>query len=170
VQAMHEQEYIEYVGAKIVWLRRIAYLLCQDWHRADDIAQATITALYVHWRRARAADHIDAYVRTMLVRTFLTEQRSAWSRRVRLVDVVPELPTTSEDPDLSITLRAAMATLPARQRATVVLRFYCDLTVEETAVAMGCGLGTVKSQSARALGTLRVALGSATFTERGVTS
>ena len=82
----------------------------------------------------------------------------------------PELPTTGGDRDLSITLGAAMATLPARQRATLVLRFYCDLTVEDTAAAIGCGIGTVKSQSARALGNLRVALGSRTLIEEGVTS
>ena len=111
---MHEQEYIDYVGAKLAWLRRIAYLLCQDWHRADDIAQATITALYIHWRKAHSADQIDAYVRTMLVRTFLNDQRSAWSRRVRLVDTMPELPADGVDRDVSITLRAAMLTLPAR--------------------------------------------------------
>jgi RNA polymerase sigma-70 factor (sigma-E family) len=170
VRDMHEQEYTDYVSAKLMWLRRTAYLLCQDWHRADDIAQTTITSLYMHWHKARVADNLDAYVRTMLVRTFLSDRRSAWSRRVRLVDTVPETAAAGADPDLPIALRAAIGSLPARQRATLVLRFYCDLTVEDTAAAMGCGTGTVKSQSARALHTLRIALGSRTFIEKGATS
>ena len=79
-----DDEYTEYISARMMSLRRTAYLLCQDWHRADDLVQAAITKLYVHWSRARAADHIDAYARTVLVREFLGERRSAWARRVRL--------------------------------------------------------------------------------------
>lgn len=75
-----DDEYTEYVSARMTSLRRVAYMLCQDWHRADDLVQATITQLYVHWGRARAADHIDAYARTIFVREFLRERRSAWAR------------------------------------------------------------------------------------------
>ena len=70
-----EEEYVDYVAARIPVLRRLAYLLTSDSHRADDLVQQTITTLYVKWRRAQAADNIDAYVRTMLVRTFLDENR-----------------------------------------------------------------------------------------------
>lgn len=70
-----DDEYTAYVSARMTSLRRTAYMLCQDWHRADDLVQATITQLYVHW--ARAADHTDAYARTVLVREFLGERRSA---------------------------------------------------------------------------------------------
>jgi len=61
-----DDEYTEYISARMMSLRRTAYLLCQDWHRADDLVQAAITKLYVHWSRARAAEHIDAYARTVL--------------------------------------------------------------------------------------------------------
>ena len=94
-----DDEYTEYISARMMSLRRTAYLLCQDWHRADDLVQAAITKLYVHWGRARAADHIDAYARTVLVHEFIGERRSAWARRVRLDGQVtsagPASPTTT---------------------------------------------------------------------------
>src|ERR1051325_11353855 len=67
------QEYVDYVTARIPALRRLAFLLAGDEHRADDLVQQTITTPYVKWKRASAADHLDAYVRTMLVRTYVDE-------------------------------------------------------------------------------------------------
>src|SRR5450432_3137198 len=139
-------------------LRRVAYLLSQDWDRADDLVQATITQLYVHWARARAADHIDAYARTILVREFLTERRSAWARRVNLDGRVPEASSRATDFDAVLDLRAALTQVPPRQRATLVLRFYCDLNVEQAARVLGCSAGTVKSQTSKGLESLRRAL------------
>lgn len=153
-----DDEYTEYVAARMTSLRRVAYLLCQDWNRADDLVQATITQLYVHWARARAADHIDAYARTILVREFLTERRSAWARRVNLDGRVPEMPNHAPDHDAALDLRAALAKVPPRQRATLVLRFYCDLNVGQAARVLGCSAGTVKSQTSKGLGALRQAL------------
>lgn len=154
-----DAEFTEYVEARLPALRRLAMLLCQDWQRADDIVQATITKLYVHWGRARAADHIDAYVRTILAREFLHEQRSGWMRRVSLPGAVPDAPAPAADHDAVLDLRTAMATLAPRQRAAVVLRFYCDLNVDQSARVLGCSPGTVKSQTSRALDALRRALG-----------
>jgi len=77
-------DYAEYVEARLPWLRRIAFLLCQDWHSADDLVQVTATRLFTKWPRAARMDNVDAYVRTILVRAFLGERRSAWFRRVRL--------------------------------------------------------------------------------------
>jgi RNA polymerase sigma-70 factor (sigma-E family) len=150
-----DDEYTEYVSARIMSLRRTAYMLCQDWHRADDLVQATITQLYVHWARARAADHIDAYARTIMVREFLGERRSAWARRVSLSDQVPEPGSSATDHDALLDLRAALAAVPPRQRATLVLRYSCDLNVEQTARVLGCSAGTVKSQTAKGLAALR---------------
>jgi DNA-directed RNA polymerase specialized sigma24 family protein len=65
-----DTEFTEYVQAWLTWLLRVAYLLCQDWDRADDLVQATVTRLYVHWGKARSADQIDGYVRRILVRGF----------------------------------------------------------------------------------------------------
>jgi RNA polymerase sigma-70 factor (sigma-E family) len=153
-----DDEYTEYVSARMTSLRRVAYLLCQDWHRADDLAQAAITQLYVHWGRARAAEHIDAYARTILVREFLNERRSAWARRVSLSGHIPEATTSTTDHDALLDLRAALAAVPPRQRATLVLRFSCDLNVEQTARVLGCSAGTVKSQTAKGLAALRRSL------------
>jgi RNA polymerase sigma-70 factor (sigma-E family) len=153
-----DDEYTDYVSTRMTSLRRVAYLLCQDWARADDLVQATITQLYVHWARARAADHIDAYARTILVREFLTERRSAWARRVNLDGRVPEMPSHAPDHDAALDLRAALAKVPPRQRATLVLRFYCDLNVEQAARVLGCSAGTVKSQTSKGLEALRQAL------------
>ena len=154
-----DAEYCEYVATRLSSLRRLAVVLCDDWQRADDLVQVTLTKLYVHWGRARAADHPDAYARTMLVHEFIAERRSLWVKRVRLVGSVSDSPAAVVDHDVVLDLRAAVAALPARQRATLVLRFYCDLNVDRCAEVLGCSPGTVKSQTARALETVRRALG-----------
>ena len=118
MSSRRDAEYCEYVTARLSSLRRLAAVLCGDWQHADDLVQAALTKLYVHWGRVRAADH-----------------------------------------DLVLDLRTAVAALPARQRATLVLRFYCDLNVEQCAAVLGCSPGTVKSQTARALEAVRRALG-----------
>jgi RNA polymerase sigma-70 factor (sigma-E family) len=150
-----DAEFAEYVGARLPSLRRLALLLCHDWHHADDLVQASITKLYVHWHRARKAASVDAYVRTIIVREFIHDRRSAWARRVVLGSLLPDQPAAFRDADAAIDLRAAIAALPTRQRAVLVLRYYCDLDVEHSAEALGCSPGTVKSQTARALASLR---------------
>jgi RNA polymerase sigma-70 factor (sigma-E family) len=160
-----DAEFAEYVGGRLPSLRRLAFLLCHDWHRADDLVQASVTKLYVHWHRARQAASIDAYVRTIIVREFLHERRSAWGRRVMLGSLLPDQPTADLDADSAIDLRAAIAVLPTRQRAALVLRYYCDLDVEHSAEVLGCSPGTVKSQTSRALASLRRQLGASANTQ-----
>jgi RNA polymerase sigma-70 factor (sigma-E family) len=156
-----DAEYTEYVTARLSSLRRLAAVLCGDWQRADDLVQATLAKLYVHWGRVRAASHTDAYARAVLVREFTHERRSAWVTRVSLNGGVSDSPAAAVDHDAVLDLRAAVAALPARQRATLVLRFYCDLNVDQAAEILGCSPGTVKSQTARALEAVRRALGPA---------
>ncbi|NUP52787.1 MAG: SigE family RNA polymerase sigma factor [Catenulispora sp.] len=156
-----DAEFTAYVSARQGWLRRVAYLLCGDWHRADDLVQSSITKLYTHWHRASRADNIDGYARRTLVNTYLAEQRLGWARRTILHRFGGGAPDPEPDPppggdlDLGLDLREALGRLPARQRTTVVLRYYCDLSVEQTAQLLGCSTGTIKSQSARGLATLR---------------
>jgi RNA polymerase sigma-70 factor (sigma-E family) len=158
VKASREAEYAEYVQGRLSWLRRTAYLLCRDWAEADDLVQVAITRLYTHWGRARDAASLDAYTRTILIRVFLNERRAAWYRRVIVGSGHPDEPAATPDHDALLDVRAALRALPPRQRATVVLRFYCDLPIEETARALGVTTGTVKSQTAKGLAALRASL------------
>lgn len=157
--ALGDDGYTEYVSARLPSLRRLALLLCHDWQRADDLVQAAITRLYLRWPRAVCAQNLDGYVRTIVFREFLHERRSGWARRVSLAGELPEAPAAAADHDTALDLRAAIAALPPRQRAALVLRFYCDLDVNESAQVLGCSAGTVKSQTARALAKLRHTLG-----------
>jgi RNA polymerase sigma-70 factor (sigma-E family) len=141
-----DAEFADYVSARLPSFRRLAVLLCQDWHRADDLVQAAITKLYVHWPKAKAADNIDGYVRAIVVREFVDERRSSWARRVTLSGQLPDSQAAGPDSETSMDLQIAVAALPPRQRATLVLRFYCDLNVEQSAQVLGCSAGTVKAR------------------------
>lgn len=151
-----EREFREFVVARIEPLRRMAYLLTRDWHTADDLVSITFGKLYRHWRRVSAAENVDAYVRSVLTRAWLDERRRPW-RREAPVREVPEPSVTVEVVDVPARMGVLdlLSRLPPRQRAVVVLRHYCDLSVEETAAILGVNPGTVKSQSARGLEGLR---------------
>lgn len=154
-----DEDFVEYMAAHALWLRRVAYLLCQDWDQADDLAQASMTKLYAHWPRARKFDNLDGYLRTILVNTFISETRRPWWRRVVSPEHITEdLAIETPDLDASLDVRDALAALPPRQRATIVLRYYCDLTVEQTAAELKCSQGTVKSNTSRGLASLRALL------------
>lgn len=152
---MSDADYLEYVRSAVPKLRRLAFVLTQDAHRGDDLVQTTLLKLFTRWGRAKRVGDLDAYARKILVRTFLSEWRTGWSRRVLLFDDLPERQTVETDPSTRLVLSAALATLPPKQRATLVLRFYADLSVEQTAAALGCPAGTVKSHTARGLAALR---------------
>lgn len=154
----YEQEYEEYLRVRMPHLRRLAYLLTGDYDRADDVVQTTATNLYLKWRQARAAEHIDAYVRKMVVHTFLSEQRLSWAK-TWLTDRLPERPHDPPPIEEALVVRAALRRLPARQQAVLVLRFLCDLPVNDVAAALGCTSGTVKSQTSDGLAALRRILG-----------
>lgn len=161
MQADDEQRYVDYVTSRLTWLRKVAFLLCQDWTHADDVAQAAITKLYVHWHTASRAENLDGYVRRIVVHEFLGMKRTAWASRVDLGgDPAADQAAPEEDPSTRVLVRRALAEVPPRQRAALVLRYYCDLSVEETAAMLGCSTGTVKSQTSRGLQALRRALGS----------
>jgi RNA polymerase sigma-70 factor (sigma-E family) len=155
VTTQRDADYSEYVEFRLPALRRLALLLCQDRHRADDLVQQAVIRVYVHWAKASAADNTDAYVNAILVREFLHERRSGWTRRVSVTDQLPEAPILTADRDSLMDLQAAVAALPPRQRAALVLRYYCDLNIDQTAATLGCTAGTVKSQTAKALAALR---------------
>jgi RNA polymerase sigma-70 factor (sigma-E family) len=162
VDQRDEQEFADYFVARRDAVRRSAFLLCGDWHRADDFAQTAFVSLHRHWRRVRDRGALDAYVRRTLVRAVIDESRRPW-RRERFTDDVPDRPTDKPDVSDAVATRAALlgalAKVPPRQRAVLVLRFLEGLDVAGVAVALGCSEGTVKSQTARGLATLRTELG-----------
>lgn len=152
--------YREYVAARLDPLPRTAYLLCGDWHTADDLVSTALVKLLRHWRRVSMMANPDAYVRRTLLRAWLDERRRPW-RREHAWEALPERPTDRVGPDGvadRLAILALLAELPPRRRAVLVLRYFCDLSVEETARELGCSTGTVKSQSARAIDALRARL------------
>ncbi|WP_433611849.1 SigE family RNA polymerase sigma factor [Dactylosporangium sp. CA-139114] len=152
-----EQSYREYVAGNLERLRRTAFLLCGDWHTADDLVSTVLVKLYRHWKRAARFEHRDAYVRRMLLRAWLDERRRPW-RRETATEVLPDASVPGPDADRRLAVLSLLGSLPPRRRAVLVLRYFCDLSVEETAEALGCTEGTVKSQTARALESLRAHL------------
>ncbi|HEX6359428.1 SigE family RNA polymerase sigma factor [Actinophytocola sp.] len=151
-------DFSAYFAARAHTLRATAYLLCGDWHRAEDITQTAMTKLYLAWPRLR--DHgMDAYARKVVVRTFLAENRRLWHRREHLTHEPPEPVSDTGDVTQRLLVEAALATVPPRQRAVLVLRYWNDLSVEDTADVLECSTGTVKSQAARGIAALRKRLG-----------
>jgi RNA polymerase sigma-70 factor (sigma-E family) len=157
-----EAEFHDFVVARWPRLVRTAYLLTGDRHHAEDLAQSALTRAYQGWARVRAADNPDAYLHRILVRCNASRFRR---RRVaeHLTDTEPLAdlaerahPDVAEQIAQRRALVAALQDLPRRQRAIVVLRFWSDLSERETAEAAGCSVGSVKSQTHRALAKLRV--------------
>lgn len=158
-----DADFTEYVQIRTAWLRRVAVLLCRDWDRADDLVQSVFLRLYLNWDKARRADDFDAYVRAILVNLYLSEQRTPWwrtvaLRREHLDETTADPAAPSVDRAGPLDVLAVLGTVPARQRAAIVLRYYCDLSIEETAALLACSPGTVKSQTSRGLAALRLVL------------
>lgn len=164
------REFEDFAASAEQRLYRQAYLLTGDRQSAQDLVQEALVAVLLAWRRV---DSPHAYAQRCLVHAFLGQARRAdrgrqlvalthWARPV-------ESPRPTETVDDRVALMDALATLAPRMRTTVVLRYWEDLSVEQTAVAMGCSEGTVKSTSSKALAHLRTALGD-TFSGRASTT
>lgn len=160
-----DREFGEFVDARALVMRRTAYLLCGDWHRAEDLVQTALTKLYVAWPRVRRDGAVDAYARKILVRAAIDEGRRGFRRKETVVDTLPETPVSAADPG-DPEVRRALAALPPGQRAVVVLRYWEDLSLTETARLLGRTEGTVKSQAAKGLAKLRELLGSHVLEEQ----
>ncbi|WP_433062146.1 SigE family RNA polymerase sigma factor [Dactylosporangium sp. CS-033363] len=147
--------FAEYFAARSDAMRGTAFLLCGDWHRAEDLTQQAFTKLYLAWNRVSRHEVLDGYLRRTLVRTYLDERRLGWWRRVRTTGTPPERVAVDPGPEERVAVLAALSAVPARQRAVLILRYWEDLSIEETAELLGCSEGTVKSQASRGLQTLR---------------
>lgn len=143
-------------------LLRSARLLTGDHHTAEDLVQATLLKLYVHWRGSSRWNSPLAYAQRSLYATFCSWRGRRWNGE-HPTATPPERADDRGAPDESggdvDAVRTALAALPRRQRAVVAARFYDDLSVEQTARLLGCSTGTVKSQTSHALAKLRAALG-----------
>jgi RNA polymerase sigma-70 factor (sigma-E family) len=154
-------EFEEYFVARRDAVRRAAYLLCGDWHLAEDLTQIGFVRLAAGWHRIRDRAALDAFVRTCVVRAYLSESRRVWRRREHHQARLPERGTpddSAENTTRRVVFAAALRQLPPRQRAVLVCRFYQGLDVAATAETLGCSAGTVKSQTAKALARLRTLL------------
>ncbi|WP_083449410.1 SigE family RNA polymerase sigma factor [Actinoplanes rectilineatus] len=155
-----ETEYHELVTRRRPGMLRTAVLLAAgDSHLAEDLVQTTLTRLYLNWTAFRRAGNADAYIRRSLVNALIDERRRVWRRREQPVADIPDRAPaeTAADP-AGQAIRQALRELPPRMRAAVVFRYFHDLDVAETAHALGCSEGTVKSQTSRGLDRLRTAL------------
>jgi RNA polymerase sigma-70 factor (sigma-E family) len=153
-----ETTYREFAAVHLQTLQRPAYLLCGDWHAAQDLVQTALVKMYAAW--PRLGDDVDrhAYVRRVLVNTYISSRRRHWWRREVSSSAVVDVASVPVDPDERESQRVLLLTLPPRQRAVVVLRFWEDFSVEQTAQALGIAAGTVKSQTSEALKTLRITI------------
>lgn len=140
-------------------MRFTAFLLCGNWHEAEDVVQSAFMKLYLAGPKLARRDGIDAYLRQIVVRTFLGERRRVRWRREKLTDELPETPHWHEFSADRLVVWRALKSVPAKQRAVLVLRYWNDLSVEETAQALGCSTGNVKSQASRGLTALKRKLG-----------
>ncbi|MET7672497.1 SigE family RNA polymerase sigma factor [Micromonospora luteifusca] len=150
-----DEAFAEYFAARSDAMRGTAYLLCGDWHRAEDLVQTAFVKLYRVWNRISRHEVLDSYVRQILIRTFLDERRRGWWRRERVGVDNAEQMATPDSPESRLVLLQALASVAPRQRAVLVLRYWEDLSIEDVAALLECSPGTVKSQAARGLDTLR---------------
>ncbi len=153
--AERDAAFSEFVRARRTHLRRIAYAICGDWHRADDLVQTALVKLYVAWPRLQRDGREEAYVRTILVRADIDEHRRPWRREsVGLPESERAARADLPVEDRSALFEALQA-LPVMQRKVVVLRHWLGLSVAETAHELRISQGTVKSHSHRGLAALR---------------
>ena len=155
-----DEEFAAFVMAATPRLRRTAYLMCRDWHLAQDLTQLTLAKMYASWGRIWRTANLEAYSRRVLMNAVFDQAK----RRSHSEVVLAELPDrpgrpVADTPELHVALMRALATLPVRDQAIVVLRHWEDQSVDMVAEILGVSASVVKMQSMRALSRLRDLLG-----------
>jgi RNA polymerase sigma-70 factor (sigma-E family) len=152
-----DADFSAYLEARQARLLRTAYLLTGDRHQAEDLLQTSLAKLYLAWDKVRDRGSVDAYVRRIMINENNSWWRRAWRRREVAHDRVPDRTPVHDayDEGVAAAVWDVVQTLPPRARAVVVLRYYEQLTEAETADVLGVSVGTVKSQTSRALAALR---------------
>lgn len=155
---MQEPEgFRDFVAARSAALVRSAWLLTGDEGQAQDLVQAALAKAWSRWPRIVRQDAPEAYVRRIILSTYLTWSRRRWRGELP-AETLPDEPSPTDaydDVDLRHALLGALSELPPRQRAVVVLRYFDDMTEAQAAGVLGCSVGTVKSQAAKAMVRLR---------------
>lgn len=163
-QAHETPDFQEYAASVWPWLYRSAYLLAGSHADAEDLAQQTLLQAFRSWAKVRRADQPQAYLRRMMMNLYLAQRRPRARRLEVLTDAPPEpRGVTSTGPEDRMVLWPHVVSLPPRQRAVIVLRYYEQLSEAEIAAALGCSAGTVKSTAHHALRSLRAAIGPDAF-------
>jgi RNA polymerase sigma-70 factor (sigma-E family) len=159
-RAAREEQFTAFVEAAAPRLRRTAYLMCRDWHLAQDLTQTTFAKMYASWSRIRRMADLDAYSRRVLMNAVF-DHRSRRSATELVVADPPASPppATGDTAELHVALMNALATLPVRDQAIVVLRHWEDQSVDSVAGILGVSASVVKMQNSRALSRLRAVLG-----------
>lgn len=154
----HDEEFTAFAAGCLADLRRTAYLMCSDWHRAEDAAQEALIRVYRSWRRVERREGLLAYARRTTVRIMIDESRRPARREsATVIDDTHTGGTPAHEQEYveRDAMLRALSELSPRRRACVVLRYYHQMSVAETAHALGCSEGTVKSQTSDALKLLR---------------
>jgi RNA polymerase sigma-70 factor (sigma-E family) len=146
------EQFAEFVSQRSPALLRAAWLLTGDWHSAQDLVQVSLEKSWPRW--GKEVEHPEAYVRRVMLTTYLSWRRRRWTGEIPTADL-PEQGITAGVSDLRLSLITALATLPPRQRAVLVLRYFEDLSEQQAADALGCSVGTVKAHASRGLQQLR---------------
>ena len=156
-RAQRDAEFSAYMEARQASLLRTAYLISGDRHTAEDLVQTALAKLYLAWDRVEDRGSLDGYVRRVIVNEHNSLWRRPFKRREHATDQLPEraVPEHTSAGGRDDDLWALVQTLPRKQRAAVVLRYYEELSEAETAEVLGVSVGTVKSQTSRALAALR---------------
>ena len=160
--------FAQFVEARRRALQRTAWLLTGDWALAEDLVQTALVRSWPRWERIRRRDDPEVYVRQAMVNTWMSWSRRKW-RGERTSEAVSDSPATGDlaaDVTVRLVVRSALGALTKRQRATLVLRVFDDLSEAQVAQALGCPIGTVKSTMARAVARLRENPGLAELMER----
>ncbi|QNP64509.1 SigE family RNA polymerase sigma factor [Streptomyces genisteinicus] len=160
MRASRAEQYREFAATRATHLYRSACLLTGgDTHLAEDLVQETLGRMYLVWGRISRIDNPAGYAQTVLVRAFLTHRRRRSASERPVGDLPDSAPPPGDDPDLRLALLGALGALPPKDRAVVVLRYWEDRSVEETADAMHVSPAAVRTRTVRALARLREQLG-----------
>lgn len=154
-----ELAYREFASTRAAQLFRLAYLMCGDWHEAEDLVQTTLAKVFVAWGRVRRTGSGESYARKVMLNAFVSQRRLRRSGELPVAEV-GDSPAPGADADLRMTLLSALRQLPPRARAAVVLRYVEDHSIESVAELMGTTPAAVKSMNTRGLAQLREVLGS----------